>query len=105
MKKTVKKDEVVMYGAVEGAQACGNCISLDKELKGLTNTEIPIEYNHYSVYTDEIGKKVASEKNIEEIPYVEHCKVADDDTKKCDVVVGYNKKDWENVGKKREEEF
>lgn len=107
VKKVVIRDEVTMYGQIEGQDACGNCIDLDKTIKNEVKprAEIPVEYKHYSVYDDQIGQKVAAERKIEEIPFVEHCKIAEDETKRCDTIVGFNKKDWANVGKHREEDF
>ena len=96
-----------MYGQIEGKDKCGNCVDLDKTINNEVKprAEIPVEYKHYSVYNDEIGQKVAAEKKIEEIPYIEKCKTAEDGAEKCDYITGFNRKDWENVGKKREEEF
>lgn len=104
--KKVIKDKVTMYGQIEGQDSCHNCISLNKDVTTkLDKSEIPIDYKHHSVYDDEIGIKVSEEKNIKEIPYVNHCKVAEDNTEKCDVVIGYDKKYWDKVGTSREEDF
>lgn len=106
VKKTVIKDEIEMYGETQGKDACHNCITLDKQVNEIIpKAEVPIDYKHYSVYTDEIGKRVAEEVKLKEIPYVKHCKIAEDNTKKCDTVIGYDAKDWKDIGKKREEEF
>lgn len=107
IKKKVVRDEVTMYGQIEGQDKCGNCVDLDKTMKNdvTPKAEIPVDYKHYSVYDHEIGKKVAAEKKIEEIPYIERCAVAEDQTKKCEVITGFNKDDWTKVGKQREEEF
>jgi hypothetical protein len=96
-----------MYGEISGENACGNCVALNDTISSeiIPKAEIPVEYKHYSVYDDTIGKQVAESRNITDIPYVEHCKVAEDQTKKCDTVIGFKKEDWNSVGKKREEEF
>jgi hypothetical protein len=105
-KKTVIKDEVIMYGATEGKDTCHNCISLDKTVNSvIPKAEIPIDYKHHEVYLDKSAEQVLKDANVSEIPYVQHCKIAEDETKKCDTIIGYNEKDWRNLGKKREEEF
>lgn len=102
-KKTIIKDEITMYGITEGEDSCHNCVSLDKIVKSKieSSPEVPIEYKHYNVLTDEIGKQVAKEKKIKDIPYVQHCKITEDNDKKCDTIVGYDENDWKNIGKKR----
>lgn len=104
--KKVVGEKIIMYGETEGKDACHNCIGLDKDISEKIKTpEIPVEYKHHSVYSDEIGRKIAEEKKLEEIPFVEHCVVAEDKTESCKTVTGYNPKDWEKTGKAREEEF
>ncbi len=105
--KKVKRDEVTMFGQIAGEDSCHNCVDLNKQMteKVIPKATIPVDYKHYSVYNDEEGKKVAAAENIKDIPYVKHCKIAEDDTKQCDTVVGYDPDNWKNVGKPREEKF
>lgn len=105
--KKVVGDKIIMYGETEGEDACHNCVDLNKDITGRIEKgpEVPIDYKHYSINNDEIGRKIVEEKKLEEIPYVEHCKIAEDKTEKCETVIGYNPKKFADIGKAREEEF
>lgn len=103
MKKTVIKEEVEMYGDIPN---CGNCASLDKKVNSvIPKSEIPIEYKHYDVNNDKIGIEVAKKEKLDSIPYVKYCKITEDEKKHCDTITGFDEKDWNNLGKKREEDF
>lgn len=104
--KKVKEDKIVMIGETQGKDACGNCIDLNADITSkIPKAEIPINYEHHSVYTDPKGQEIAQKHKVEEIPYTEHCVIAEDDTKSCKTVVGYKPEEWAEIGKKREVEF
>lgn len=105
-KKTIIKEEIEMYGQTQGADACHNCVSVDKTVNSvIPKAETQIDYKHYEVYDNKDAEAVLKQANIKEIPYVKYCKIAEDNTKKCDTIIGYNDKDWKDLGKKRQEDF
>jgi hypothetical protein len=105
--KKVVRDEVTMFGSIEGENSCHNCIDLNNQLNKevIPKAEIPVEYKHHSVYDDEVGKEVAKVEKIKDIPYVKHCKIAEDEQKDCETIVGYDPNNWMNIGKARTEKF
>lgn len=97
--KKVIERRITMYGHLvdsEEDNACGNCQKVDDTVntKVIPGSNIPVKYEHHDVYTDEEGKRVVEEKNLDRIPYTEDCSIYNDGSKDCRELEGWNPSHW-----------
>lgn len=93
-----------MYGHLVDSDedsACGNCKKVEDivQNKITPNSEVPVNYKHYDVYSSEEGKKMVDE-GLNDIPFTRDCKIYSDGTDDCREVRGWNSEHWKESKKK-----
>ena len=94
-----------MYGHLVDSDedaACGNCQKVDDTVKNkiIPDSEVPVDYQHYDVYSDNEGINMVEKEDLDRIPYTRDCSVYSDGTEECRVVEGYSPSHWKESKKK-----